>query len=114
MHKSVLSMVEYYQQSDLYIKPLRSTKGIADICNSILEAYACGLPVISSDVGGNSEIVLDRHLVKPDSPVELADKIVEVLQEKWDPWMFRNRVCNYSWEKVTERYRKAFEYAVNH
>lgn len=38
----------FYQNADALLLPLRD----ATACNSILEALACGLPIITSDVGG--------------------------------------------------------------
>jgi len=56
---------------DVFVLPSKA-EGIS---NTILEAMACGLPVIATDVGGNGELVDAGHtgtLVPPDDPVALA------------------------------------------
>jgi glycosyltransferase involved in cell wall biosynthesis len=53
--------------------------------NSILEAMALGLPVIATDVGGNSEAVLNSitGLIVPVSdPVQLGDAILKLANDK--------------------------------
>jgi len=48
----------------------------------LLEAAACGIPVVATDVGGTSEIVVDQGtglLVPPKNPGELARATIEVL-----------------------------------
>ncbi len=45
---------------------------------SILEAYACGTPVIASDLGSMAERVRHNHtglLFRPGDPVDLAEKV---------------------------------------
>jgi glycosyltransferase involved in cell wall biosynthesis len=42
-----------YQEASLLFLPLKTSTA----CNSILEALACGLPIVSTDVGGNSGYV---------------------------------------------------------
>ena len=53
---------EYLRALDIFVLPSLA-EGIS---NTILEAMASGLPVIATDVGGNSELVIDGetgHLV---------------------------------------------------
>lgn len=59
---------------DLFVLP-----SIAEgISNTILEAMATGLPVVATDVGGNSDLVVDGHtgrIVPKQDPGSLADAI---------------------------------------
>jgi glycosyltransferase involved in cell wall biosynthesis len=52
--------------------------------NVVLEAMACGLPVVATNVGGLGELVADGmtgSLVPPKDPAALADAMVELLLE---------------------------------
>jgi glycosyltransferase involved in cell wall biosynthesis len=51
----------------------------------LLEAAASGLPIVSTDVGGNREIVLEGKngfLVPPGDPQALAEAIDKLMQAK--------------------------------
>lgn len=64
---------------DCFVLPSRS-EGIS---NTILEAMACQLPVIATDVGGNPELVLDGttgKLVPPSNPQALAASIIDYVE----------------------------------
>lgn len=72
------------RQSDIFIAPFISTWGPIDYPLSIMEAMACGLPVIVSRIGGIPEIVKHGNnglLVKPNEPSELADAILYLLKD---------------------------------
>lgn len=67
----------------------------------LLEAMACGVPVVASRVGGVAEIVLDQKtgiLVPPAKPEETAQAILEILNngEK------SRRFVREGWERVKE------------
>jgi len=64
---------------DVFVAPYTSIDGIADYPISILEAMACGKPVVATAVGGIPEIVNHKEnglIVRPNDPVELAEAIV--------------------------------------
>lgn len=71
----------YYQAADLFLHPSK-----ADNCPLvIIEAMACGLPVISTDVGGVKEIIMDGisgSIVPSGNPDAFADAIDENLRTK--------------------------------
>jgi len=54
--------------------------------NVVLEALACGRPVVATRVGGIPEIMNDEcgRLVPPRNPVELAQALASVLDTTWD------------------------------
>jgi len=64
-------IVSLYQSADAALNPTR----VDNMPNSVLEALACGLPVISTDVGGVPYIVRDGQtalLVRPDDAAAMA------------------------------------------
>jgi glycosyltransferase involved in cell wall biosynthesis len=54
--------------------------------NVVLEALACGRPVVATNVGGIPEIMSDAcgRLVPPREPAALAQGLASVLDQTWD------------------------------
>ncbi len=53
--------------------------------NVVLEAMSCGLPIVSTSVGGVPELVRHREsgiLVEPNNPSQLAEALVSVLKDE--------------------------------
>lgn len=68
---SILAALDIFVSSSI-------TEGMS---NSILEAMASGLPVVATDVGGNSEIIQNRehgYLIPPRRPDILADVLLQL------------------------------------
>jgi teichuronic acid biosynthesis glycosyltransferase TuaC len=69
----------------------------------ILEAYACGLPVVATDVGGIPEAIDDPTLLIPDGEhvvTALARRVVEVLSAGHPSIGLRARAERYSWDEL--------------
>ncbi|MDZ5633602.1 glycosyltransferase [Janthinobacterium sp. GMG1] len=74
------AMPDLYQASDIVLNP-----SLADnMPNSVLEALACGVPVVSTNVGGIPVLLLDgvtALLVPPGDPAAMAQAILALLRD---------------------------------
>jgi glycosyltransferase involved in cell wall biosynthesis len=101
----------YYNIADLFALPSKSGEGLPLVA---LEAMACGLPVIATNVGGTSEIMSGEYgkLVPPNSPNSLAEAILEfsckglVALKKELRTMMEQK---YSWDRNVEKLGKIYE-----
>ncbi|MDY0392055.1 MAG: glycosyltransferase [Candidatus Bipolaricaulis sp.] len=85
--------------------------------NVLLEAAASGLPIVATDVGGNSEVVIDGKtgfLVPPKDPEALAQAMVQLMGL---PQEERRRVgeaarqyveANYSLDRVVDQWEALY------
>lgn len=74
--------------------------------NVFLEAMACGLPVVTTDVGGNKEVVSDDNLgiVVPFGDSEaLHHAIATSLQRTWDKALIRRHAEQNAWDERVAR-----------
>lgn len=83
--------------------------------NVFLEAMACGLPVITTDVGGNREVVSDQSIgtiVPFGEALALQQALLNALEKNWDKTVIIEYARQNSWNKrvdvlVTEFYKLA-------
>lgn len=69
--------------------------------NIVLEALACGRPVVATRVGGIPELVTSDEygfLVPPRDPQALADALRAALERQWDPDAVARRAQGCSWQ----------------
>jgi glycosyltransferase involved in cell wall biosynthesis len=70
--------------------------------NVLLEAMACGLPVVATDVGGNAEVVCEPGLgviVPFGDAVELQRAIDRILSKPWDAEAIRAYARRNTWDQ---------------
>ncbi len=70
--------------------------------NVFLEAMACGLPVVATDVGGNAEVVSEGHLgriVPFGDAAALQAALAEALSTQWD----RDRIVEHARANTWDR-----------
>ncbi len=97
---------EIYQLSDVYVFPVKSEGSCIGIPLSVLEASACGLPVITTDFGGLRRILQDQE----DSvffldPADFPHRLSELLQA--------NRDISESARKAVERINQQYDAALD-
>ena len=74
-------VARYYQAADVYVHPSRADT----FPNTVLEALACGTPVIASKVGGIPEQIIEGktgYLVPEGDAGRMAEKITFLLENE--------------------------------
>ena len=105
--------MHYYQSSDVFVMS-SSWEGFG---NTVVEALACGLPVISSNCRfGPSEILCDGQfgvLVEPDNKDALASALIEHLNDPQSKLSDRaaliDRARKFSFNSSVQRYLDIFD-----
>lgn len=87
------------QAADVFVLPSR----VEGLPNALLEAMACGLPVVTTDIGGLLEVVRDKEnglIVSADNARALAGALICLLKD-------RQRARSYghaAWQTIRERF----------
>jgi glycosyltransferase involved in cell wall biosynthesis len=83
--------------------------------NVILEAMAAGLPIITTDIDGLSEIITNEengYLVEPKNSHQLADKLLKILKNPIQRKIISDnnieKASKYSWKNVVEHLEDAY------
>jgi glycosyltransferase involved in cell wall biosynthesis len=101
----------YYNVADFFVLPSKSGEGLPLVA---LEAMACGLPVIATNVGGTSEIINEDYgkLVPPNSPESLAEATLEFSHKDLSALKIDLRRIveqKYSWDRNVEKLVEIYE-----
>lgn len=97
----------WYNASDLFCLA-SSREGWPNV---LMEAIACGRPVVTTKVGGVAEIVRSENigLFTERTPSDIAEAITVALGRKWNPAEIREHVRNRTWEEAGRRVVEVFE-----
>jgi glycosyltransferase involved in cell wall biosynthesis len=105
---------QFYQASDFSVLPTRELEGFGLV---ILEAMACGTPVLGTPIGAIPEVLgsFDRKLIFDGTGSEdMRNKLEEVV-ERPDSFRFDPQDCrafverNFSWKKVADAFEQEAE-----
>ena len=107
-------LVEYYQSSHVLVLPTTTiAEGFGMV---IVEANACGKPVVGTRIGGIQYVIRDGEtglLVPPRDSEALADALLDVLRQ---PCLYeklamgtRRRAHEFCWDKIARKTEEVFQ-----
>ena len=89
---------------------------VEGISSTMLEAMACKIPIIASDVGGNKELIINNEngfLVNPESIDEINKKIIILSENKTLVKNFGQKsselVKNFEWSSIGKKYIQLYK-----
>ncbi len=112
----------YYREAAVFVLPSIQVEGQTEGLGVVLlEAMACGTPVIGSNVGGIPDIIRDGwngYLVQERSPPELAERIIALLEcqaihKQFQENGLRTVYEQFSWNRVVAKVTKTYDRLVS-
>ncbi|MGQ9688705.1 MAG: glycosyltransferase family 4 protein [Desulfobaccales bacterium] len=112
-------MARTYLLGDVFAAPSQKPEGMPLV---LLEAAACGLPIISTRLGGIPEVVADREngllLDNPHDPEDLAEKILALLADPELRLRLGSRARRvieerFSWEHIAQQQEAVYDEVVH-
>lgn len=106
--KNKTDILKYYQKADIFVLPSKK-EGMPNV---VLEAMACGLPIIMSNCEGSKELVVENGFVAeiekiPDLLIRLCNNEEERVNMGINS---RKRIQElFSWDIIVEKYIKKME-----
>ena len=100
---------DYLACADAFVLPTQNE----GCCNAIVEALACGKPVISSDRPFNTDILNEHNsiLIDPNSAADIAEAIKEMMNKKETYMKYRQYTVEHAGEySIRKRARKIMEF----
>ena len=108
-------IVPLYHRAHVYVLPSLN-EGMS---NNVLEAIACGLPVITTDTGGTRELVEDGVngcIIRMRDSHHIAEKVSFLASHPEEARRYgeesRRRAESLGWNEVAKSYRKEYEDAI--
>ncbi|QQS15976.1 MAG: glycosyltransferase [Candidatus Moraniibacteriota bacterium] len=109
-------VVPLYHRAHVYVLPSLN-EGMS---NNVLEALACGLPIITTDTGGTRELVEDGVngcIVRMRDSKHIAEKIAFLASHSDEAKRYgeesRRRAESLGWNEVAKAYRVSYEEAIS-
>ena len=111
-YKNRDQIVRYYQNADIFLLPSKK-EGMPNV---VLEAMACGLPIVVTPCEGSAELVRDNGVVVPQE--QFAQEIVKICNDR--ELMIRMgeesrkmAVEQFSWDYIVSNYLDLMDEVVN-
>jgi N-acetyl-alpha-D-glucosaminyl L-malate synthase BshA len=110
------NLSNFYKSADVFILPsIREGLGVV-----LLEAMACGTPVIGSNTGGVTDIIENGKnglLIEPGDSKDIAEKIIKLLSnrelaQKLSEEGMKTVKYKFSWHIIVKKFLREFQYAV--
>ena len=106
-------LIQYYQQADIFV----TTTIWEGMPNTVLEAMACGLPIVGTQAHGMNQLVFDQrngYLVPTYAPALLAKRLKHLIntpQERIRMGKESRKIVQsqFSWEFITAQYTQIYE-----
>jgi glycosyltransferase involved in cell wall biosynthesis len=115
-----ISITGWLDNVELYLNEMKLlvlpsfTEGLPNI---LLEAMACGTPVLATPVGAIQDIIKNGEtgfLLKSNDPHHIAEKVTELLNKSWLLEKVSINAChyvreNFSYERTLESWRRILQ-----
>lgn len=105
------SLASWYAAADV-VTLLSHSEGCPNV---VIEAIACGRPVVATNVGGVPELVRDGVtglLIEGREPARVVERWIEALEAEWDPPAVASQVGGRDWDEVARRQMEVYRSVV--